>query len=172
MWMFVSVCVSVCAFMHSSSSMVELKQKKCSLRCTQKQKTHSWGSALVHLNLRDIIKSLFYPPRWVPPPFSLPLPPSFSVPFTPSPPSSLFILIEEETWSFPQLCSWHTALGCDGDQANCATVISIFHRHQQKKTIIKCTLIRALSCSSLFRLPRFFMRGNEYYTVKADNSFQ
>lgn len=62
------MCVCVCAFMHSSSSMVELKQKKCSLRCTQKQKTHSWGSALVHLNLRDIIKSLFYPPRWVPPP--------------------------------------------------------------------------------------------------------
>lgn len=66
-----------------------------------KTKTHSWGLALVHVNLKDIIKSLFYPPHSVAlPPFSLPLPPSFSVPFSPSQPSSLLILIEEETWSF------------------------------------------------------------------------
>lgn len=146
----VRVFVRPCIHLQASLSLED--KKKRSLRCTRKQKDTFKRLA----DLKDVIKSPFIPsPRSASPLsllslFSLPLPPSFFCAFfflSPSQPSSLVILMEEEeAWSFPRLCGWHNAFSYDGDQANCAAVISVFHRHQQKKKRIN---IKSARCSKI-----------------------
>lgn len=97
MWMFVSAYVCTHAFIFKRRW---AKKKGIFLEVHRKTKTHSWSLALVHVKLKEIIKSLLFPSFSHLPLFSLQLPLPISEPFSPSLPSSLLILMEEETWSF------------------------------------------------------------------------
>ena len=127
-------CVYVHPCVHLQAPM-SLEQNKCSLRCTEKQKhIHEvWRSYMsiskISLNLSFIplIQSLFL--HSLCHSFLYFLCHSLSAIIT-------FNLDRGRDVVFPRLCCWHNALGCDVDQANCATVISVFHRppyHQETR---------------------------------------
>lgn len=137
MWMFVSAYVCTHAFIFKRCW---AKKKGIFLEVHRKTTTHSGSLALVHVKLKEIIKSLLFPSFSRLPLFSLQLPLPISQPFFPSLPSSLLILMEEETRgpsTSPQLTRC-PRLWCRSGKL-CSLYLFITQTSPEKKgVIIKC----------------------------------
>lgn len=153
MWMFVCVYVHPCVHLEAPMS---LEQNQCSLRCTENQKhieawrsymwisKISWNLSFIRLMqslfLHSICQSFLY--------------------FLCHPLSAIitFNLDRGRDVVFPRLCCWHNALGCDVEQANCATVISVFHRlpyHQETGDFLVGIIIKSERWSKLCGISNF-----------------